>query len=541
MHLHQLMAEDFVLLKAEWRVGRTLRFVERFRQYISMARPGYVVSNATISHCLRLFILIFTVLTGSAWAEGVMLEVQPSSIAVSPSDSDVQARVIFKNTTSATIRRPVLSPISNDGLKVELGAPSSQAAAPGQVIVWSVKVKDLRSSRIPGSVLFDATYQLKGSAPQHAFASLSINSQTDGVQKPIEVSVEGNFDSVSEQRPASGYLIVTNNLNIPVQMQVKPVDPQDNNIKLSSVSPFQVPARSVVQTKIEVQAQGRITPGKYPFLFELIAEWSWAGHNEQRRLVVSEQATVGVFFESELLKALGIPSFLVLPGCLALFTMQLFVTMGWFGLKNESRLPQLTVNSPGFWIIAITTSAVFAYIYGWITKNNYLIRYGFNDLRNVWFWSILIGGLVSIVYGWSTLKRRREHVPRTDDCPTDVLRKLSRNGLDIVVTEVRFRLNDTNLHGFLIERIEDGQTLVWVVPPILTDWGSTPDALAAEGLFRKNVDARHRPEELAQELEDAMRNGHVQVRWGSQGAIPNPFHLKVDAIFEYKQPGVIFG
>ena len=328
-------------------------------------------------------------------------------------------------------------------------------------------------------------------------------------------------------------------------MQVKPVELQDNNIKLLPVSPFQVPARSVVQTKIGVQAQGRITSGKYPFLFELIAEWRWAGHDEQRRLVVSKQATVGVFFESELLKVLGIPSFLVLPGCLALFTMQLFVTMGWFGLKNESRLPQLTVSSSGFWIIAITTSAVFAYIYGWITQNNYLIRYGFNDLRNVWFSSILIGGLVSIVYGWSTLKHRREHVPKTDDSPIDVLRKLSKNELGIVLTEVRFKLNNTDLNGFLIERIEDGQTLVWVVPPIVTDWGSTPDALTAEKHFRENMNAIDRPKELAkelaQELEDAMRNGHVQVRWGSLGPIPNPFHLKVDAILEYKQAGVIFG
>lgn len=457
---------------------------------------------------------------------------------MAPSYSEVQTRVILKNTASGAITKASLSSLSNDGLQVEVGDPSSKLARPGQIIVWPIKIKNLGAARIPGSILFDATYSQSGGGEQHSFTSVSLTA-VDASQKPVEAALEGNFDAVSEQRPGSGYLVVTNNLDVPVDITVNPFVPE-NVFEIRPVPPaFEVRARSMAKTAIELRAAKRITPGSYPVLLELTAKWNWGDHKEQRLLVVSKLANAGVFFESELLKALGVPSFLVLPGCLVLFTMQLFVTLGLFGLKNESRLPQLAVNTPGFWVLAITFSGLFAFAYYFCTGNNYLIRYGLDDLRNVWLSSIVFGAILVLVIGWVTNKRRRERVPTSQDSPVSVLKKIAKNGLGIVLTEVKFKFNNLELRGFVIERIDDGQQLVWVAPAIITGWETSKEALDAQKQFQDDVDARKSPLKLAEELEKAADQRYVQVQWDTQASIPNPFHLKIEAITEYRQPGVI--
>jgi len=489
------------------------------------------------SRYLAQLVLLFVFFPETGGSQALTLEAQPGSIAVAPSYSEVQTRVILKNTTSNAITKPSLSFLSNDGLQVELGEPSSKLAQPGQIIVWPVKIKNIGAARIPGSILFDATYHTS-KTNQHSFTVLSLT-PIDASQKSVEASLEGNFDAVSEQRPGLGYLVVTNNLDVPVDITVNPFVPE-NVFQIPSVpSTFKVRARSMAKTAIELKAAKRITPGTYPVLLELTAEWNWGNHKEQRLLVVSKQASAGVFFESELLKALGVPSFLVLPGCLVLFTMQLFITLGFAGLKNESRLPQLTVNTPGFWVLAITFSGLFAFAYYFCTGNNYLIRYGLDDLRNVWLSSILIGAILVLVIGGVTSKQRRDRVPTSHDSPVSVLKKIAKNGLSILLTEVRFKFNNLDLHGFVIERIDDGQQLVWIAPAIITSWGASQDALDAQKQFQDDVNARKSPLELAKELEEAAKKGYVQVYWDTQASIPNPFHLKIDAITEYRQPGVI--
>jgi hypothetical protein len=460
----------------------------------------------------------------------VGLEIQPNSIPVSISYSEVQARVILKNPTS--------SAITNDGFEVEIGAQPTTSLAASHSLVWPIKIRNLK--RIPGTVLLDAEYRDPKGSTQHVFATVSIASEPDGSSKAVEASIEGNFDAVSEQRPGAGFLLVTNNLTVPIQVSVQAQVPT-NTFVTPVVSAFEVPRRSVVAKEIKLNAQKQLTPGTYPVVFELTAQWNTGASTEKRRLVVSKQANAGVFFESEVLKALGVPSLLVLPGCLVLFTMQLLLTLGVLGLKNDSKLPQLTVSSPGFWIIAISLSGVFAVLYTFTTGHNYIIRYGPEDLRNVWLASIVVGLVIYLLIAGLTSKHRREYIPTANDSPTTILKKLSKNRLSILRPKVQFKLNGVDLDGYVIEQLDDEQTKVWVIPPIGAEWDSTQDALNAQQKFQKGVDGRSDPETLARQLEDAMQKNQVSVRWGAQKAIPNPFHLKVEAITSYGQPDVVFG
>jgi hypothetical protein len=491
-------------------------------------------------HWMTLGLFLWIVLPSNVCAQSVAVEVQPSSIPASVSYSVVQARVILKNPTSSAIKGLMLSAMTNDGFEIEIGTQTAKSLRAGQSAVWSIKIKNLNRARIPGSILLDAEYRAAGGDTQHAFATVAITSEPDGSTKPIEASIEGNFDSVSEQRPGTGSLLVTNNLSVPVEVSVQSRTPL-NTFVAPVIDSFEVAPRSVTSKEIKLSAQKQITPGTYYVVFELEAQWKLGASTEKRRLVVSKQATAGVFFESEVLKALGVPSLLVLPGCLVIFTMQLLLTLGVWGLKNDSKLPQLTVSSPGFWIVAISFSGLFAIGYAYVTDHNYLIRYGPEDLRNVWLVSIGMGIVFYLLLAGSTAKHRRDYIPTADDSPTTILKKLSKNRLTILRPEVQFKLNGVDLKGYVVERIDDDQTKVWVIPSIDTYWDNTAEALKAQEEFQKGVDSRSEPESLAKQLDDAIQRSYVSVRWASKQAIPNPFHLKVEMITSYGQPDVVFG
>jgi hypothetical protein len=308
------------------------------------------------------------------------------------------------------------------------------------------------------------------------------------------------------------------------------------------VSDFDVPARSSWQQPIELKVDHRTTPGPYSLVFTLQATWQRAGYQEQRTVVISKTATAGVFFESELLKVLGIPSFLVLPGSLVLFTIQLMLMLGIFGLKNDSKLPQLTVTSPGFWILAISLSGIFAFAYIAITNTNYLLRYGAEDLRNVWLWSIVIGIAAYCVYALATLRWRRKHVFSAKDGPIEALQKMDSNKIKIVTPVVKFKIGNGEFTGHVIEKIEDGMASLWVAPKISVIWADTQAGRDTQAIFEDAINRKLSPNEIAEILKTATESEEARsVEWStSKTSVPYLYHMKTDTISGYSAPEQIF-
>ena len=170
---------------------------------------------------------------------------------------------------------------------------------------------------------------------------------------------------------------------------------------------------------------------------------------------------------------------------------------------------------------------------------NYLLSYGVDDLRNVWLASIVIGAVVYLAIAWATLKRRRERVPDSSDEPVTVLKKLAKNHLGILLPEMKYKINTLELKGLAIERIEDGQTLVWISPRITAEWENTPEAQALKAEFDGIINGTRDPLALAGVLERA--GNLVKTGYESIGAVPNPYHLKVEAITAYLPARLIVG
>jgi hypothetical protein len=491
----------------------------------------------------RIPAVMLVCVSASAAADDVTVEVQPSSISVLPSYSQVQAIVALKNASSSdTVRSVTLTWLTNDGFSIAAGPPSSKMARPGQSILWPLIIKNVNHSHLPGTIVFDAAYLTTGASPRHIFKPLSLSSEADGSPKPVEASLDGNFDAIAQNRPGYGSLLVTNNSNLPMHIDANPIVPTQIFEQPPSQA-LDVAARSSIHIPVLIEANSQLTPGVYSVFYEINAQWNAGGHVEQRRLIVSKPATAGVFFESELLKALGVPSFLVLPGCLALFTMQLLLTLGVLGLKDQSKAPasiawltSLKVTDPGFWIVSITFSGFFALVY---TRfgNNYIIRYGVTDLENVWMWSIGIGLVAYFAIALWTLRHRRLYVPSRTDPPLTILEKMSRNGASAQPSKVGFQLSGVLRRMFVIEQIEDEQTLVWVAPPIVVTWAESALARTEQQTFDQNLNDAVGPQALVQQIREAMKNGYVtSVNWNLAEAVPNPYHLKIESITQWLPP-----
>jgi len=440
--------------------------------------------------------------------------------------------------TNKPVKRASLLWMSNDVTKVEITRLPSQEV--GRNLIWSAKIDAPSRVRVPATVVLHVEYVSDG-VVKHAFSTLTLSSQADGAGRAVEASIEGNFDAVSEQRPGFGHLVVTNNLDVPVHIDAEGKVPM-GIFKPPAIPPFDVPARSVVDQSITLDVDKKTTPGTYSILFSLDATWPRADYQEKRHLVASKTATAGVFFESELLKVLGVPSFLVLPGCLVLFTMQVMLTLGVFGLKNDSRLPQLTITSPGFWVLAISFSGAFALVYTALTSTNYLLRYGAEDLRNVWLWCIAVGIGTYLLYAGLSRNWRRKHVPTADDEPIPLLSKMAENKVPIDTSTVKFKVGSIEFAGQVIEKVEDGMPLLWVTPKISVTWADTDEARTAQHAFETAINEKRNAGELAHKLKVALAAGDaVSVRWSTHKAsIPHPYHVKMDAITDYLQPEKIF-
>lgn len=488
-------------------------------------------------------------LRGEEAGRPVTLAIDPAAIAVSPSYASVQARAVLHNGLKSSLHNLELLEFTNDGLAISTGSPSTSIAKPDQAVEWRIQINDPARARLPATAQFEVKYRKGGDPTDYrVFASVTLTSQADAA--PLTASLEGNFEAISEQRPGAGALVVTNGLDLPMNVKVEAAA-ESAGITICPIAPFTIPARSTVRRPVRIEAASRITPGAFPADFEVTGTWRWAGGTEERHVLVSKQATVGVFFESELLKALGIPSFLVLPGCLILFTMQLLLAFNILGAKNESKVPDLSVKEPSFWILSITLSIVFAPIYFLAAGHNYLVQYGALDLLLIWMSSIAIGVVLYLLIAGTVRRRRRNKVPTAVDDPITVICKMAHNGLGIVAPKARFTVNNTEWSGFVIEPIEDGKTMLWLAPGIQADWGATPGA--AQVRTDHNADVNHSQDanwserksdiakRIGKRLAEAQKTNppEVQVRWDSQGNPPlvaSPTHVKADAITMYEQP-----
>ena len=287
-----------------------------------------------------------------------------------------------------------------------------------------------------------------------------------------------------------------------------------------------------------------MVPGKYT----LIAAVDVASDDKLAATVMTpaQEINVVVLGESDLLKFLGIPSLLFLPGVLMLITWRFLALRGKSDEEAKNYKPQW--NTSEFWVIAVALSLITALIYPWLTvlvlsnSRNFLVAYGLLDYELILGFSLVtsilaFGVACGAMAAWNAWKARKlaKTAPTADDTPLQILRKLALlKGENFL----RQYAAGSNQAGRLL-RLEpwSTETEAWFVPRAeIRDFNQNDHA----------VDERdrliHQPlpdaaAVLAKVQEGIQRQWWREPSWRSEGDVRRP--LKVPLVGRTRSGGMV--
>ncbi len=446
----------------------------------------------TTKSLVSIIAIFLTLLIGLAHAESgkLELEVLPASVELPSTGKEVQTIVVVRNPTEEVLYNVHLSTFSDTGVAIKDNEQHLDSLTSTAEFAWNIKLSQQQHDLVSGSVYFRVDYAYRKEKngqliPRVLIKSLEVKSRKiSPIEQIAGIEVKTTLKSLNENRPGIAHLIIKNKSDVSIQIKdVLPTGPnficfqnncsddskeqtQDDNIFLKPLSPHKT-----LVIPIQIIAKDRVQPGKHLLLFNVLIEWREAGQIQKDHLIVTQEVDVGVLGESEILKLLGLPSFLLLPGFLIITTIGLLWNLGFLRLKSDIDKFPLEVNTPEFWLISITLSGLVAFGYI-LTGRNYLESYGLRDIANVWLFSVFALGLG--VYLLTMLGRNlyiSGRMPSEKDKPITILKKLSRQKRRVYLERVDLEIiRGQTKHVFLLEPPGSSRDKLWVGPYILMEW-----------------------------------------------------------------------
>lgn len=404
------------------------------------------------------------------------LEAVPSTMKLAVGDKG-RVAVIARNTSSVWLQVVKLDYIASDGLAVAMSKsnPDTTLIPPGGAVRWVIEVAQTQEAREAGEAQFFLDYSTTENPPESGTkattrAATTIQRiQPATLDKVLEARAESVMKMLEDPNSGTIFLIVHNKSNFPIS--IRPIEVAasaeldtkwKNDANNTPVAP-----QSELAFALAVKAKDIVQPGKYLLLFNVGADWTEEGSKRSGSTIVKYEFDAGVLGSSAMLAAVGVPSFLLLPG----FLMIVLFVMLWNHVSKRTEIP-LNLKSGEFWCLAILLSLTTALIYPFLTHRNYLKGYNFRDVYWLWFgcaglavivWLIVVGYLK-----WaqsSKEKKERSRTFSTSDSPVAALRKLALNGQGFELEQVRVRLGDSDVQAFLLHKGGTGEAN-WVAPNI---------------------------------------------------------------------------
>ncbi len=425
----------------------------------------------------------------------ISLEVEPGEVELcgqSPQTFQVMAR-----NDGAT-------PVSD--LKLELihdtranfaPAPARIARlAPGSSAKWIFSAAEPQDGVIAGKVYCRLEYR-SGKKEGTATAQLELKPRSREPLAQVATAAVSLASSVlDESQPVNGYLTVTNPSERGLEVEI--VCPASDRLtfdfpalaskglrdcscingkdgpacKDSVTRKFNLTPGEAVPVPISISTKDGAAPGKRKIAFQTNLSWNDRGCGYTATVVATEDLEVGIFGQSEILTALGIPSLLVLPGVLVMLVFGMLWKAGVRFGRPTAEFPYQT-KTPEFWLFAVSLSFIAVLVGRWVFQRPYLNIYQLSDLMWLWFLSALVGGSVFIAcdLAWSAvLRARRRHEerekPLPDDDPRKILEKLGRLKRGVYLPRLGIKGTDTPCFRFFAPRQPPDQRC-WVVPRIV--------------------------------------------------------------------------
>ena len=489
---------------------------------------GRVIAFGRVVFCACLFFV-----TGVAATVRPEMEVQPATIELSSPAVPADFLVVFRNTLDQPIEQVTLTWFGSDEFEIAPGSPLVPGTIPPHAeSAWKLRVSRKNEDIAPGTLHFrmDYTASIQG-GPRAQVVTASARVDIRGrepLDKLVDVQIITSLETLDSSRSGSVNLVFKSKTARPVvikqvtasgpdflkfKLAGAPDSEQHTNwlswsksdtakrpeLQLVSTPNLRIPPQGSRRLEYLITAAQSVEPGKYLLNFDVLLLAPEGGAMTERTVVANHELIVGVLGESAISKAVGVGSFLLAPGWLFLMTAGLLFRLGWLRTKLAGEKLLMEVNSPEFWLVAVTISLLFAVAARILTGRWYFVRYGLEDI--VWVWMISIGLGVCCYFGIGTVRLRQQNArtPAEEDSPVDVLKKLAAQKLPLVLPRVTLK-GKGEQPGFLIETNGANLDPAWVSPAIVIDFTKITDKHLREKV-RKSMTPDGRPAELAHLLE----------------------------------------
>lgn len=252
--------------------------------------------------------------------------------------------------------------------------------------------------------------------------------------------------SVAEGTTSGGFLAITNKSERALAVrQIRSLGSNGISVKFDKPPSLILPRQTIVYPFTITVARGRVPrTGTHQLVLEVsitstleqgeaqVAGKAAGAPGWDARILVSKEIELTVPGLSELQGALQIPSLLLLPGILAVIAFSAVLELAKPRPLGENPLSRLSIAlSPGLWVLVIIISFVIGAAYVLMTGRNILYGFGIQDIVELWFASLVFGGLA----GWRAYhvekgRQRAAAAPRfaADLSPEEFLRQLSGQG-----------------------------------------------------------------------------------------------------------------
>ncbi len=486
-------------------------------------------------------LLVLAVLLGAGRSlpgeapDAVKIELAPGAIQLGAGDTD-QVMLAVRNDGTAAIKDLHLCWSDDLGIAVSLANMDGVSVAPHGVLAWPVSISQKQPGRTAGKLQFWLTYNSPGCAadanskgfPGIAVAALDVQERPPmDIGKLVTLKLESAVDQLNQERAADLYVVVTNTASIPIK--VTRIDTfRSKSIVIPPLSTATVIGPQASKTfPLTATVKDSVLPGSERVVIVADLEWIDAGATRKGTLSAAQTLPVGVFGESDLLKAVGVPSFLFLPGFLLLAIFHAL----WTRVSPKKVLdPPLSVAETA--LISVSLSLLAPLLYWLITGRNYLRGYGVQDIVMVWFGSILVAalawaGITGAKALWARHEKKvadaiaTERTPTKEDSPVQMLKRMQVHGSVMPPVQVTATLANSQARAFLLMVPSADNPEAWVGPPITM----TLDAELQGQWSRQNLiaelekdEVRNSCERLGQLLSGAQTAGW-KVQWGKSGMI----------------------
>lgn len=507
------------------------------------------IRAAGLTFCFRVLVCALTlglVLMARAAvgteAQDFSLQVTPAAVEI-PQGGDATVMILLQNGSSNVLDDVRLMAFGAALFEVRIESSEDKLVLPKAGVGWMARISTKGSNAVSGNVYFRVDFSRRAktgetnSIPVTAVAPVAITTQApQPIGEIAEIKIETTGESLNEKRPGTVHVIIKNKANVPlmvdalrikgpgyltieqVETNLWPHTAQHagaRNLSQISLKPFESRAMSY-----RMIPDSRVTPGKQFLVIEAPLSWEKGGYSQSGVVTTTQQIEIGIFGESAILAALGIPTFLFLPGFLMLATFGLCYNFRKTDAEKASY--PLKGNTTDFYVVAITLSIVAFAVYPFLSKaftsvpRDILGAYGVSDVAVVWLGSVLVGSLaflllrIALWIGQIKERRRRAYEFSTDDDEIEFLRKLAVKRREIVLERINLTLGSNTDTAFVIEKADAGKW--WVAPFITLKWTKSGSG-TTEAAVTKAIDAGASAAAILHLLESDLNANAVDLDW----------------------------